>query len=157
MMNIENMEQLDKEEIITDYEQRIAALTRQVDEAVAHFTTDYEEHERALRSNLQQANEDLDELREADADHFLLWHPRIKTLKEEIDQLLEQTARVLKARTPESIGWATGQAEWTEHESEGWVEGMGHQEEDSAGWLEGQGKRGAESKGWTEGMGETGR
>jgi hypothetical protein len=55
-----------------------------------------------------------------------------------------------------SLGWVEGMAEKRQTDTEGWVEGQGHQPQDSEGWVEGQGEQKTigDPKGWAEGMAE---
>lgn len=65
--------------------------------------------------------------------------------------ILNTAVRIQNEDENVTLGWLQGYTDERPHNSEGWVEGLGEQEEDSEGWVEGMGEKGPDSKGWAEG------
>jgi hypothetical protein len=69
-----------------------------------------------------------------------------------LEQHLEQIVKAVQETREKMLGWAQGMADKLAPASEGWAEGMGHQEKASEGWAEGTGHLTPDSVGWAEGM-----
>lgn len=82
---------------------------------------------------------------------------RTKRMAEDVAEAVPGVRDVHNRLRIGALGWAEGQAD-EEHalDSEGWVEGMGHQPHDSEGWPEGQAQRSStgDPKGWARGVAE---
>lgn len=89
-----------------------------------------------LRIRWERLDAAYNDLAAAEADIWEETHHRWNTAAEAYRQDYLRTADTYWPETARPV-WLVGYVERLTDESEGWVEGMGHQVHDSAGWTEG--------------------
>lgn len=111
----------------------------------------YHERIAGLRSNLDDIEARLDDLKSSEPNQWDERHHRFQQASWNYQHSYTALISDLKEDEQRSAGWLEGFTDRPPAGSAGWLEGTNAQPKGSEGWVEGMAERTPKSEGWTEG------
>lgn len=134
------------------WQDRLNSLEEEIKHIKQEVQSKYQATIEGLQEELHRLQVRLQAMKEGDPVEWLNgrieFQERYDTLK---NSILNTAVLIQNEDKNVALGWLQGFTDERPHDSAGWVEGMGEQQEDTEGWAEGMGEKGPGSKGWAEG------